>query len=180
MSTIGGRNWSPGLVLIVGVVVLGLAVALGVFIHLQLRDPGPPEGLPRALAIPALYATTGLLAIIGVLQRRPAIVVAATSMILPHRQGPKKPKLPQRAAKTDPTTSPSRSAVKALSRLSTKRGHTYCASPNIRRGSGRPRKVPNAVRVTVSAVLRSRFCIVRDTTAPPPAERDVALARGNG
>ena len=61
----------------VGVVVLGLAVALGVFIHLQLRDPGPPEDLPRALAIPALYATMGLLAIIGALQRRPAIVVAA-------------------------------------------------------------------------------------------------------
>jgi membrane protein implicated in regulation of membrane protease activity len=61
----------------VGVAVLGLAVALGVFIQFQSRDPRPPEDVPRALAIPALYATMGFLAIIGALRRRPAIVVAA-------------------------------------------------------------------------------------------------------
>ena len=77
MSTAGGRERAQSLAVMVGVVVLGLAVALGVFIHLQLRDPGPPEDLPRALAIPALYVTMGLLAIIGALQRRPAIVVGA-------------------------------------------------------------------------------------------------------
>jgi hypothetical protein len=66
----------------VGVVVVGLAVALGVFIHLQLRDPGPREDVPRAVAIPALYATMGLLAIIGAVQRRPAIVVAAGMLCL--------------------------------------------------------------------------------------------------
>ena len=82
MSTIGGRERAGRLVLIVGIVVLGLAVALGAFIHLQLRDPGPPEGVPRAVAIPALYATMGLLAIIGAVQRRPAIVVAAGMLCL--------------------------------------------------------------------------------------------------
>jgi hypothetical protein len=66
----------------VGVVVLGLAVALGVFIQYQLTDPGPPEEMPRALAVPALYATMGLLAIIGALQRRPGIVVAAGVLCL--------------------------------------------------------------------------------------------------
>lgn len=66
----------------VGVVVLGLAVALGVFIHYQPRDPRPPEDMPRAIAIPTLYATMGLLAIIGAFQRRPAIVVAAGVLCL--------------------------------------------------------------------------------------------------
>ena len=66
----------------VGVVVLGLAVALGVFIHYQSRDPRPPEDIPRAIAIPALYATIGLLAIVGASQRRPAIVVAAGVLCL--------------------------------------------------------------------------------------------------
>jgi len=66
----------------VGLVLLGLAVALGVFIHYQPRDPRPPEDVPRALAIPALYATMGLLAIIGALQRRPSIVVAAGVLCL--------------------------------------------------------------------------------------------------
>ena len=66
----------------VGIVVLGLAVSLGVFIHLQPRDPRPPEDVPRAIAIPALYATMGLLAIIGAVQRRPAIVVAAGLLCL--------------------------------------------------------------------------------------------------
>jgi hypothetical protein len=66
----------------VGVVVLGLAVALGVFIQYQSRDPRPPEDVPRALAIPALYATMGLLAIIGALQRRTAIVVTAGVLCL--------------------------------------------------------------------------------------------------
>lgn len=66
----------------VGVVVLGLAVALGVFIQYQSRDPRPPQDVPRALAIPALYATMGLLALIGALQRRPPIVVAAGVLCL--------------------------------------------------------------------------------------------------
>jgi len=66
----------------VGVLVLGLAVALGVFIQYQARGPRPPEDMPHALAIPALYATMGLLAIIGALQRRPAIVVAAGVLCL--------------------------------------------------------------------------------------------------
>ena len=66
----------------VGVVVLGLAVTLGIFIQYQSRNPRPPEDVARALAIPALYATMGLLAIIGALQRRPAIVVAAGVLCL--------------------------------------------------------------------------------------------------
>jgi hypothetical protein len=66
----------------VGIVVLGLAVALGVFIQSQPRDLRPPEDVPRALAMPALYATMGLLAIIGALQRRPVIVVAAGLLCL--------------------------------------------------------------------------------------------------
>ena len=66
----------------VGVVVLGLAVALGVFIQYQSRDPRRPQDVPRALAIPALYATMGLLALIGALQRRPPIVVAAGVLCL--------------------------------------------------------------------------------------------------
>jgi len=66
----------------VGVVVLGLAVALGVFIGSQARDLRPLEDVPRAIAIPALYATVGLLAIIGAFQRRPAIVVAAGVLCL--------------------------------------------------------------------------------------------------
>jgi hypothetical protein len=82
MSAIGGRDQARRLVLMVGVVVLGLAVALGVFIQYQSRDPRPPEDVPRAIAIPALYATMGLLAIIGALRRRPAIVVAAGALCL--------------------------------------------------------------------------------------------------
>src|ERR1035437_3280550 len=61
----------------VGIIIIGLSVAVGVFIQAQSRDPSPPEDMPRAIAIPALYATMGLLAVIGALQRRPAIVVAA-------------------------------------------------------------------------------------------------------
>jgi hypothetical protein len=60
----------------VGLVIVGLSIAVGVFIRVQ-GDPSPPEEVPRAIAIPALYATMGLLAVIGALQRRPAIVVAA-------------------------------------------------------------------------------------------------------
>ena len=82
MSTTGGRDRARRLVLVVGVAVLGLSVALGVFIQLQSRDPRPPENVPRAFAIPALYATMGLLAIIGALQRRPAMVVAAGVLCL--------------------------------------------------------------------------------------------------
>jgi hypothetical protein len=82
MKAIGGRDRAQRSVLKVGVVVLGLAVALSFFIGYQLRDPGPPEDIPRAIAIPALYATMGLLAIIGGLQRRPASVVAAGVLCL--------------------------------------------------------------------------------------------------
>jgi hypothetical protein len=82
MSAAGGRDRARRLVLMVGVVVLGLAVALGVFIQYQAGDPGPPEDVPRAVAIPALYAAMGLLAIIGALQRRPAIVVGAGVLCL--------------------------------------------------------------------------------------------------
>src|SRR5450759_1781735 len=82
MSTAGGRDRARRLVLMVGVAVLGLAVALGVFIQFQSRDPRPPEDVPRALAIPALYATMGLLAIIGALRRRPAIAVGAGVLCL--------------------------------------------------------------------------------------------------
>ena len=77
MSTIGGGERAGRLVLVVGVAVLGMSVALGAFIQLQSGDPRPPEDVPRALAIPALYATMGVLAIIGAVQRRPAIVVGA-------------------------------------------------------------------------------------------------------
>lgn len=82
MSPIGGRDQARRLALVVGVLVVGLAVAIGVFIDSQLRGPGPPEDVPPALAIPALYVTIGLLAIIGAAQRRPAIVVAAGVLCL--------------------------------------------------------------------------------------------------
>jgi hypothetical protein len=82
MSAIGGRDRARRLVVVVGVAVLGLSVAVGVFIQLQSRDQRPPEDVPRAIAIPALYATMGLLAIIGALQRRPAIVVASGVLCL--------------------------------------------------------------------------------------------------
>ena len=62
----------------VGLIVVGLSIAVGVLIQAQAaRDLGPPEDVPRAVAIPALYATMGLLAIIGAIERRPAIVAAA-------------------------------------------------------------------------------------------------------
>lgn len=82
MRTTGGPDRARRLVPMVGLLVLGLAVMLSVFIQYQARDPRPPEDVPRALAIPALYATMGLLAIIGAWQRRPAIVVAAGVLCL--------------------------------------------------------------------------------------------------
>ena len=82
MSTAGGRDRARRLAFVLGVVVLGLAVALGVFIRLVPRDLRPPEDVPRAVAIAALYATTGLLAIVGALQRRPSIVAAAGVLCL--------------------------------------------------------------------------------------------------
>jgi hypothetical protein len=82
MSATDGSDRTRRLALVVGVAVLGLAVAVGVFIRYQARDPGPPEEVPRALAIPALYGTMGLLAIMGALQRRPAIVAAAGVLCL--------------------------------------------------------------------------------------------------
>lgn len=76
-SSTPGLEPSRRLALWVGIAVLGLAVAVGLVIQAQVRDPSPPEGVPREIAIPALYATMGLLAVIGALQRRAAIVVAA-------------------------------------------------------------------------------------------------------
>ena len=69
------RNTRPAVW--VGIIIIGLSVAVGLFIQGQSTDPSPPEDMPRAIAIPALYATMGLLAVVGALQRRPAIVVAA-------------------------------------------------------------------------------------------------------
>lgn len=60
----------------VGLIILALSVAVGVFIQAQSPDPSPPEDVSRAIAIPALYASIGLLAVIAALQRRPAVVVA--------------------------------------------------------------------------------------------------------
>ena len=77
MSTTGAHDRTRQLALMVGLVIVGMAVALGVFIHNQPRDPGPPYDVPRALAFLAAYATPGLLALIGAFQRRPAIVVTA-------------------------------------------------------------------------------------------------------
>jgi hypothetical protein len=82
MSTVEGRDQARRLALMVGFVVVAMAVALGVFIQFVSRNPGPPEDVPRAIAIPALYATIGLLAIIGAIQRRPAIVLAAGVLCL--------------------------------------------------------------------------------------------------
>jgi hypothetical protein len=82
MGTVEGRERAQRLALMVGVTIVGMAVALGVFIQVVSRDPGPPEDFPRAIALPALYATTGLLPIVGAIQRRPAIVVAAGVLCL--------------------------------------------------------------------------------------------------
>jgi hypothetical protein len=73
---------SQRLALVVGLAVLALAVGVSAFIGAQSHDPGPPEDVPRAIAIPALYATIGLLAIIGAIQRRKAIVIAAGVLCL--------------------------------------------------------------------------------------------------
>lgn len=68
--------------MIVGFVVVGMAVALVVFIQYLARELHAPEDIPRAVAIPALYATVGALAITGAIQRRPAIIVAAGVLCL--------------------------------------------------------------------------------------------------
>src|SRR5664279_3575277 len=81
-SASGWFQRAPRLAVLVGVAVLGLAVALSVFIRYLSMDLGPPDDVPRAIAIPALYATMGLLALIGAVQRRPAIVVAAGVLCL--------------------------------------------------------------------------------------------------
>ncbi len=61
----------------VGLVVVGMAVVVGAFIQLQGRAGGPPEDVPRWIAVPALYVAAGLVAIIASLQRRPLIVMGA-------------------------------------------------------------------------------------------------------
>ena len=66
----------------VGFVVVGMAVALGVFIQYLASGSRAPEDIPRAIAIPAVYGTIGFLSIVGALQRRPAIVVAAGVLCL--------------------------------------------------------------------------------------------------
>jgi membrane protein implicated in regulation of membrane protease activity len=80
MSTTRGPERARRLAVLAGLVLLGLAVALGVFIQSQPGDPGPPEDVPRALAVSAVYATVGLLAIVGAFQRRPAILVATGAL----------------------------------------------------------------------------------------------------
>ena len=60
----------------VGLVVVAMAVALGVFIQLQ-EHGGPPEAVPRSIVIPALYATAGIVAMIASYQRRPLVVMGA-------------------------------------------------------------------------------------------------------
>jgi hypothetical protein len=50
MSTAGAHERARQLALMVGLVIVGMAVALGVFIHYQPRDPGRPDDVPRALA----------------------------------------------------------------------------------------------------------------------------------
>lgn len=82
VSTTGAHDRARQRALMVGLVLLGMAVAFGIFIQSQPRDPGPPEDVPRALAFLAAYATPGLLAIMGALQQRPAIVVAAGALCL--------------------------------------------------------------------------------------------------
>ena len=79
--------------------------------------------------------------------------------------GPRKPNEPQRAAKTDPTTSPSSSAAQAYSGAARNLVRTLSASPNAALGSGRPRIVPNASRITWSAASRSSARIGLTSTA---------------
>lgn len=59
-----------------GLVVVGMAIALGVVIRLQ-DHGGVPEELPRSIAIPAAYAMAGVVAVIAAIQRRPLIVMAS-------------------------------------------------------------------------------------------------------
>jgi hypothetical protein len=77
VSTGNRGDGTTPLALVVGLVVVGMAVALGAFIQLQGHAGGPPEDAPRWIAIPALYATAGMVAIIASLQRRPLIVTGA-------------------------------------------------------------------------------------------------------
>ncbi len=62
---------------LVGVAVLGLAIALAVFIEFvaQSGDLGPPDDVPRSVAIPAVYGVLGVLAIMAARQGRPAVVL---------------------------------------------------------------------------------------------------------
>ena len=61
----------------VGIVVIGLSVILAVFVTAIRRDLGPPEVVPRGLALGALYATAGTVAILGARRHRPGLVTAA-------------------------------------------------------------------------------------------------------
>jgi len=62
---------------LVGVALLGLTIALAVFIEFLAHsgDLGPPDDVPRAIAIPAVYATLGVLAILAARQGRRAVVL---------------------------------------------------------------------------------------------------------
>ncbi len=69
--------------------------------------------------------------------------------------GPKKPTLPQHVVNTEPTSAPSCSAAKAPAGAVAKRLRDEIGVAREARGSGRPRKVPNARRKMRSASGRS-------------------------
>jgi hypothetical protein len=92
--------------------------------------------------------------------------------------GPKKPKLPQRVAKFEPTSVPSSSAANAAAGLERQRGWTNAASPMKVRGSGTPRNVPNATRMISSAAGRSLSARGRTETSGL-AGRSVILRSGS-
>ena len=66
----------------IGVVIVGLSVVVAVIVAGNRRDLGPDDDVPRALAIPALFATVGITAIVGGLQERRPIVLACGLLCL--------------------------------------------------------------------------------------------------
>jgi hypothetical protein len=86
MSQNVARDRPSRLVVAVGVAILGLAIAVAVFIeYLATAQAGGlrlPDDVPRAVAIPALYATVGFLAIVGAQQGRPHIVLTSGVLCL--------------------------------------------------------------------------------------------------
>jgi hypothetical protein len=57
--------------------VIGLAVGLGIFIQWNQGQTLRTDDVPRAIAVPAPFAATGLVALVGALQRRRWIVMTA-------------------------------------------------------------------------------------------------------